>query len=128
MTEDTYEERPKLYNQATILIFSILLSTIFGGIIYSKNLSEIDNRKQIAPVLVFCVIWNIVLFKLAHRYTDNFVLTFLLPNMMGGLVLSIFFWKHHFGDLDFKARNVWIPLAILLLIYGLFAGLRFLGN
>ena len=128
MTEDTYEERPKLYNQATILIFSILLSTIFGGIIYSKNLSEIDNRKQIAPVLVFCVIWNMVLFKLAHRYTDNFVLTFLLPNMMGGLVLSIFFWKHHFGDLDFRARNVWIPLAILLLIYGLFVGLRFLGN
>lgn len=128
MTEDTYEERPKLYNQVTILIFSILLSTIFGGIIYSKNLSEIDNRKQIAPVLVFCVIWNIVLFKLAHRYTDNFVLTFLLPNMMGGLVLSIFFWKHHFGDLDFKVRNVWIPLAILLLIYGFFAGLRFLGN
>lgn len=128
MTEDTYEERPKLYNQATILIFSILLSTIFGGIIYSKNLSEIDNRKQIAPVVGFCVIWNIVLFKLAHRYTDNFVLTFLLPNMMGGLVLSIFFWKHHFGDLDFKARNVWIPLAILLFIYGLFAGLRFLGN
>lgn len=128
MTEDTYEERPKLYNQATILIFSILLSTIFGGIIYAQNLSEIDNRKQIAPVLVFCVIWNIVLFKLAHRYTDNFVLTFLLPNMMGGLVLSIFFWKHHFGDLDFKARNVWIPLAILLLICGFFAGLRFLGN
>jgi hypothetical protein len=128
MTKDTYEERPKLYNQATIIIFSILLSTIFGGIIYSKNLSEIDDRKQIASVLVFCVIWNIVLFKLAHRYTDNFVLTFLLPNMMGGLVLSIFFWKHHFGDLDFKARNVWIPLAILLLIYGLFAGLRFLGN
>ena len=60
MTEDTYEERPKLYNQATILIFSILLSTIFGGIIYSQNLSEIDNRKQIAPVVGFCIIWNIV--------------------------------------------------------------------
>ena len=128
MTEDTHEERPKLYNQATILIFSILLSTIFGGIIYSQNLSEIDNRKQIAPVVGFCIIWNIVFFKLAHRYTDNFALTFLLPNMMGGLVLSIFFWKHHFGDLNFKARNVWIPLTILLLIYGLFAGLRFLGN
>jgi len=128
MTEDAYDERPKLYNQATIVIFSILLSTFFGGIIYSQNLSAIDNRKPIAPVLVFCVIWNTVLFKLAHRYTDNFVLTFILPNIMGGLILSIFFWKHHFGDLDFKVRNVWIPLAILLLIYGLFAGLRFFCN
>jgi len=128
MTEDAYEQRPKLYNQATIIIFSILLSTFFGGIIYSQNLSAIGNRKQITPVLVFCIIWNIVLFKLAHRYTDNFILSFILPNIMGGLMLSIFFWKHHFGDLDFKVRSVWIPLAILLLIYGLFVGLRFFGN
>ncbi|NQX56918.1 hypothetical protein HQN86_25090 [Pedobacter panaciterrae] len=128
MTEDNDEERPKLYNKATIVIFSILLSTFFGGIIYSQNLSEIDNRKQIAPVLVFCIIWNIILFKLAHRFTDNFVLTFIVPNILGGLVLSILFWKHHFGDLDFKVRSVWLPLVIVLLIYGLFAGFRFLGN
>jgi len=37
MTEDNDEERPKLYNKATIVIFSILLSTFFGGIIYSKT-------------------------------------------------------------------------------------------
>lgn len=128
MTEDNDEERPKLYNKATIVIFSILLSTFFGGIIYSQNLSEIDNRKQIGPVLVFCIIWNIILFKLAHRFTDNFVLTFIVPNILGGLVLSSLFWKHHFGDLDFKVRSVWVPLVIVLLIYGLFAGLRFLGN
>ncbi len=128
MTEDNDEERPKLYNKATIVIFSILLSTFFGGIIYSQNLSEIDNRKQIGPVLVFCIIWNIILFKLAHRFTDNFVLTFIVPNILGGLVLSSLFWKHHFGDLDFKVRSVWLPLVIVLLIYGLFAGLRFLGN
>jgi len=128
MTEENDEERPKLYNKATIVIFSILLSTFFGGIIYSQNLSEIDNRKQITPVLVFCIIWNIILFKLAHRFTDNFVLTFIVPNILGGLVLSSLFWKHHFGDLDFKVRNVWLPLAIVLLIYGLFAGFRFLGN
>ena len=128
MTEDNDQERPKLYNKATIVIFSILLSTFFGGIIYSQNLSEIDNRKQIAPVLVFCIIWNVILFKLAHRFSDNFVLTFIVPNILGGLVLSCLFWKHHFGDLDFKVRGVWLPLVIVLLIYGLFIGLRFLGN
>ena len=89
MTEDNDEERPKLYNKATIVIFSILLSTFFGGIIYSQNLSEIDNRKQIAPVLVFCIIWNIILFKLAHRFTDNFVLTFIVPNILVFLVLVL---------------------------------------
>jgi hypothetical protein len=128
MTEDNDQEWPKLYNKATIVIFSVLLSTFFGGIIYSQNLSEIDNRKQIGPVLVFCIIWNIILFKLAHRFTDNFVLTFILPNIFGGLILSGLFWKHHFGDLDFKVRSVWLPSVIVLLIYGLFAGLRLLGN
>lgn len=123
--KDTFEEKPKLYNKTTIVVFSILLSTFFGGIVYSQNLSETGNRKQIASVLIFCMIWNIIFFKLTGRYTDNFIVTFILPNLLGGLVLSTLFWKHHFGDLDFKVRSIWMPLIIVLFIYGLFIGLRF---
>jgi len=125
MIEDTFEEKPKLYNRATIVIFSIFLSTFFGGIIYSQNLSETGNRKQIGPVLIFCIIWNIIFFKLVDRYSDDFLITFILPNLLGGLVLSTLFWKHHFGDLDFKVRSIWMPLIIVLLVYGLFIGLKF---
>jgi hypothetical protein len=126
MIEDTFEEKPKLYNKATIIVFSILLSTFFGGIIYSQNLSKTGNRNQIGPVLIFCIIWNIIFFKLTNRYTDNFIVTFILPNLLGGLLLSTLFWKHHFGDLDFKVRSIWMPLIIVLSIYGLFIGVRFL--
>jgi len=126
MIEDTFEEKPKLYNKATIVVFSILLSTFFGGIIYSQNLSKTGNRNQIGPVLIFCIIWNIIFFKLTNRYTDNFIVTFILPNLLGGLLLSTLFWKHHFGDLDFKVRSIWMPLIIVLSTYGLFIGVRFL--
>lgn len=128
MTNHLNDDRPVLYNKITIVIFSILLSTFFGGVIYAQNLSEIGNRKQIAPVLIFCLIWNIIFFKLAHRFTDDFVLTFILPNVMGGLVLANLFWKHHFGDLDFKVKAIWVPLILVLMVYGFFISVRFFIN
>lgn len=128
MTEDTYEERPKLYNKITIVVFSILLSTFFGGILYSQNLSEIENRKQMAPVLIFCIIWNILSYKFVQRFTDDVFLTLILPNITGGLVLTIPFWKHHFGEMNFKNKSILLPSVIVFFIYGLFAGLRFFGK
>lgn len=125
MIEDTFEEKPKLYNKATIVVFSIFLSTFFGGIIYSQNLSEIGSRKQIGSVLLFSIIWNIFFFKTTQRYTDNVIITFFVPNILGGFMLSNVFWKHHFGDIDFKVKSIWIPLIVTLFIYGAIYSLRF---
>ena len=128
MIEELKEERPTLYTKTTIIIFSILLSTFFGGIIYTQNLRETGNRKQIAPVLMFCIIWNVIFFKLVQNFTSNFLLTFILANFFGGLILSTLFWKYHFGELDSIVKRPWIPLIVVLLVYGLFIGIRLFAN
>ena len=124
MTDYQIEDKPKLYCKATIVISSIFLSTFFGGILYSQNLSETENKKQITPILIFCILYNIVFFKVAHRFTSNFVLSFILPNITGGLLLSNAFWNYHFGNLSYRSRSIWTPLAFVLISYGLLIGLN----
>ena len=124
MTDDSIEEKPKLYSKTTIVVFSFFLSTFFGGILYSQNLSETEKKKQITPVLIFCIIWNVLFFKVAHRFTSNFILTFLLPNIIGGLILSNAFWNSHFKNLSFRTRTIWGPLAVVIVLYGLLIGLN----
>jgi len=129
MPEKTFEEGPRLYNKLTIVIFSILLSTFFGGIIYSQNLIETGQKKQITSVLLFCIVWNAIAFKLAYKYTDNFLLTFVLPNFIGSLLLIKPFWEHHFKDFNsFKSRNVWMPLIVVLIISTVLLVLKFYYN
>jgi hypothetical protein len=124
---DEKEEQPKLYNKATIVGFSILLSTFFGGVLYSQNLVSTGNRRQIVSVLVFCLLWNIIAFNIANRFTDNFLLTFILPNLVGGLILANPIWEHHFKDIDtFKARAIWIPFMIVIGLVGILIALNYL--
>ncbi|WP_066002978.1 hypothetical protein [Mucilaginibacter sp. PPCGB 2223] len=119
------EDKPKLFNRLTIFIFSILLSTFFGGILYSNNLSEIENRKQIVGVLIFCLIWNGVSFKFARQFSDNFFISFILPNAIGGLILIKPMWDYHFKNFkQFTTRKIWVPAIIALIIYGVLIGLN----
>jgi formate/nitrite transporter FocA (FNT family) len=128
MPEYSLEERPTLYNKATIVIFSVLLSTFVGGMIYSQNLIETDNRKQIVPVMVFSILWNIIVYKLAKNHIDNAIFVYFLPNILGGFIIAVSFWKHHIGDLEYKTRNVWMPIAIVVFVYGSLAVLSYFVN
>ena len=129
MTEDLidYEEQEEivLYNRTTIFVFSIFLSTIFGGILYYQNLTSIGKKKFVLPLLLFCIVWNYVTIKLIRQITDNLWIEIIVPNMIGGLILSIPFWNYHFKEIiSFKSRKVWTPLAIVVLLYGLLIGLN----
>ncbi|MBC6112391.1 hypothetical protein ACFOG5_10205 [Pedobacter fastidiosus] len=125
MQDEIKESQLKLYNKATIIIFSLLLSTFFGGVIYSRNLSQIGERKQIAPVLFFCLIWNLILFKIANKLTSDLLLSFIIPNLLGSLVITTLFWKHHFKEISFKSKNIWMPLIVVFIVYGIFICLLF---
>lgn len=124
MLNQLIEEKPKLYSKTTIMFFSILLSTFFGGILYYQNLSVSEHRKQRAPLLFFCLLWNAMAFKVAHKFTDNFILTFIVPNIIGGIILSTIFWNYHFKNFDYKPKTIWVPLLFVFAIYGFFIGLN----
>ena len=41
------EAKPKIYTKAVVLIFSILLSTIFGAVLFAQNMKEAGKKMEI---------------------------------------------------------------------------------
>jgi len=124
MSEDLQEYEPRLYNRISIIIFSVLVSTFFGGIMYYQNLTEVENRKPRVSVLLFCLVWNMLVFRMTRHFTNSFLLTYIIPNLLGGLLLAKPFWDYHFKDVEsYKNRAIWAPLLFVVTIYGTFIGL-----
>ncbi len=120
MTENDAELKPVLFNRIAIITFSFFLSTLFGGILYAQNLWSTDNRRSIAPIMLFCLAWNLVIMQLVSKYTSNSLLTFILPNIVGGILLAFPFWNYHFKDVtSYVNKKVWGPLLIVLILYGI---------
>lgn len=119
---------PKIFNKATVLIFSILGSTFYGGLIYSTNLKTLNKGKFIAPTITFSILWSIVLIWLFRDF-EYPLIKYLVINGLGGLILIIPLWNYHFPDLDqFENRKIWGPLAGLLLPWILFFSLHWINR
>lgn len=120
MTENYTEPKPILFNRIAIIVFSCFLSTIFGGILYSQNLWNTDNRKSITPVMLFCLGWNLLIMQIVSKHTSNFLFTFVLPNIIGGVLLAFPFWNYHFKDISSYAnKKIWGPLLVVIVLYGI---------
>ena len=115
----TSEDRPKLYSKAAIFAFSILLSTIFGALLFAENLKEITKRKEIYKIILFSIIWNVLLMNLLKKIITNGLVLYGIVNVLGGLILIFPFWDFYLKDIvDFQRRKVWGPIIIFIVIVG----------
>jgi len=111
---------PRFHLKLVVFIFTCLMSTFFGGILYSQNLYETGKKKDIAKVLIGCGLWQLLATKLlkAFSITDATLLLF-VPNIIGALVLTQLLWNYHFADIKVvRRRKIWFPLIMLIVIYG----------
>lgn len=113
---------PKLYSKTAILIFSILLSTFFGSLLFAENLKETEKKKDIFKVILFSIIWNALLMNLNKRIIINGFLLYGVVNVLGGLILIFPFWNFYLKDfVEFQRRKVWGPIIIFIVVLGGFA-------
>jgi hypothetical protein len=116
----------RLYNKLTIIFFSTFGTPLFGAIGYSNNLSSLDKKnKAIGPIL-FGLVYNAIVHPGVQKFGLGIQYTFLPVNIIGGLILAFVFWKEQIDpEIEFTAKPIWIPLIIMLLIYGVLIGLHF---
>lgn len=118
----------KLFNKSTILIFSIIGSTLFGALLFSDNLKQLDKRKHIASIIIFALVWNVMMMKLLKNITIPFV-PFIITNLLGGIILIVPIWKYHIEEYQksFVSRKIWGPLISLIVLYSVIIILYSLG-
>ncbi len=77
---DLSEEKPKIYVKAVVLIFSVLLSTLFGALLFAQNLREIGKKKEIFNIFLFAIFWNTLLLKILGMMIPNPLVVYGITN------------------------------------------------
>jgi len=117
MTTLTSKERPKFNSKTVILIFSVLMSTFFGSLLFAQNLRELEKRKETYYVVLFAIVWNIVTIKAFNLFIYNPLISYILDNIIGGIIIVFPFWDHYLGDVtEYNKRKAWLPVIIFLVI------------
>ncbi len=111
------ENAPTLYSEKVIYVFSILFSVLFGGILLAINLKEVDNRKGIAPTIIFSLTYSILSVYILNRINASTTTTLIFA-LIGATLLNEIFWKKYIGkDIAYHRKSYIKPLIIALIIF-----------
>jgi hypothetical protein len=103
---------PLLYSKRAIWGFSVFFTVIFGAVLLASNIDS--KRKWI--VLAFGIGYTAISILILNQIPRNTSLT-LLINTAGGLGLTTTFWDKYVGkETKFRAKPIWKPLIISILI------------
>ena len=113
------EEKPKIYVKAVVFIFSILLSTLFGALLFARNLNETGKKIEILQIFLFSIVWNTLLLKSLGNIIHNAIIVYGITNTLGGLLLIFPFWNYYLKEIvDYDRRKIWGPLIVFTTLVG----------
>jgi len=115
-TELNKDNTVKIYSKRAIYGFSFAFTTIFGGVLLRQNLIDTKRKKEANIVLAFSIIYTVltmIIVSTVDLKTNS--LTFLL-NLVGGVILSEYFYKKYFPDSRYEHKKVWKALLISIII------------
>jgi hypothetical protein len=113
------EEKPKIYVKGVVFIFSVLLSTLFGALLFAQNLKETGRKIEIFNVLLFAIFWNTLLLKMLGKIIPNALMVYGITNVLGGLLLIFPFWNYYLKEVvDYDRRKVWGPIIVFVVLVG----------
>lgn len=111
------EELPVLYSDRVIFSFSILFSVVFGGILFARNLKEVDRREGIAPVVIFSVVYSLFSIYVLDVAKTGMIGTITLA-IIGSTIINTFFWDRYIGRrTPYYRKSYRKPLLIALAIF-----------
>ena len=106
---------PELHSRKVIMVFSGLFSTIFGAVLLMYNLKQTENKTGRIQVLIFGVLYTILTLVIVNLINvgGNIAIIF---NIVGGGILTEYFWNKFIGkDFEHRKRN-WIKPAIISIL------------
>jgi hypothetical protein len=111
------ENNPKIYSKRAIMGFSVFFSAIFGAVLLMQNLRDIGKKKEANVILLLSILYtaiSIYIVNIPEKPTSS--LSFLC-NIIGGAVLSEYFYQNHFPeDEKYEKKKIWKPLIISIII------------
>ena len=112
-----YKDLPVLFSKTAIRLFSILFSTLFGGILLSINLYRLNKRKEIFFVISFSLLFSYGIGLLVTYFPEYSTAIALSMNLLGLIILEGLFWNRMIGnELKYTKQPIWMTLGIGLFL------------
>ena len=114
---------PALYSSALIILFSIFINPLVGGILLGLNLQRLRRWKPLVGLAVFAIGY-FILSQLVLRWallsygTRTFTWLAPLLNLPAVLAYTFWFWPRYVGRQAFRSRS-WLPPLLICLLLGL---------
>ncbi|WP_430408857.1 hypothetical protein [Kordia sp.] len=106
---------PELHSKRVIMVFSGLFSTIFGAVLLMYNIKQMNNPKGRIQVLIFGILYTIATLVLINLLNSKSNIVIII-NIVGGMILTEYFWNQFIGK-EFKHRKrSWIKPAIISIL------------
>jgi hypothetical protein len=109
------------YSKRAIYIFTILFSVVFGTIMLVINLQKIKNTAGTLWTLLFGVVFfALQTFLTQYLSSESHSVPAYLFGLVAASIIDYVLWPRFIGNATFyRARPIWVPLIIGLLLSGL---------
>ena len=118
----------EIYSKKAIFWFTLFFTTIFGGVMLAINLRKAGLNRGAVSVMLFAVGYYFLSsfavssgLKLVQASKENLIFiaagASVVANLIGGLILTGYYFKNYFPDDDYYPRSIQNPLIIALLLF-----------
>ncbi|RCH56568.1 hypothetical protein DJ568_01535 [Mucilaginibacter hurinus] len=106
----------EIYSKSAIWGFTIFFSMIFGGVLLMQNLRAAGYKKAGNVVLLFSIIYTLLSFAIGFVLAPGVRYIGVITNIIGGAVLTEYFYNKYFPDNDYYPKPIWRALGVSILI------------
>ena len=106
----------KIYSKKAIFGFSTFFSPVFGGFLLRQNLIDSNRRKEANIALlvsIFLTAFTMLIMNGFHIKGGSFAY---FLNMIGGIILSEYFFKKNFPNDNYEYKKIWKALLISIAV------------
>jgi hypothetical protein len=123
-------EAPSLYSRQAIYGFTVLCGALFGSILLAINVGKTKRPGNAIWIVVFGVVFTALQIYISEVFVPKSSSSYaILWGLISAAIIDAFFWKQFIGYATFyRARPIWVPLIIAVVIFGLFIALIIIGG
>lgn len=114
--QDNASEKPRLFPENSLFVFSIIFSTFFASIVMAFNLKEVNKQKAMLPLLFFGGLYTVTVASITQQLEAAGLILAIVLNGLGAFIILKYFWRPYIGSQEYEKRSMLTPLLIGLLI------------
>jgi fatty acid desaturase len=114
--DDNDPNAVEIYSKSAIWGFTIFFSTLFGGVLLALNLRAAGYKRAALSVVLFALSYFALSFIIGSYLAATTQYIGLILNIIGGAILTGYFFNKYFPDDDYYPKSIWPPLAVSILI------------